>query len=518
MISILRLFFRCAFYQLANFCNECWSVNFAAVASTLLCLRGKLDSLLHDVTACAANNLSYVCLDDSAPNSSTHVDEDTKFVLDLVRGGVPVGIIQLFLPSHSKGAAGPCLRETSDDDITGMCKFVKAFAKDYASNTTNDWNSCSKDDYVCNAIYRAATSNNTQNFSCLLWQQKSIRNRMIEKMSLHDKVELTDKLKTSRNQALFLGTFSSKDCSKKCSDEWRPVCSVSALLLDILPKVPPNCPKTTNVPCNCSETSNTEIQTCQVFKNGTVSSLSAGSIDIKLPEKLVTKEVTVSVSQLLDGGKGKTVSMMISIMEKMVNVSTSTANVSMSGSVVVVKLPDNKMSVKLAKKGVPVSVNVALDGGNVSMTASRMNGSVSIMEKTVTMLTSKSDVSTSGNEMFIFKDKTKTVLSVNRQWVRMYTKGTDTTIYQNRNEVTIQKKGTFVSASINSSTIKVFTNKTNVTMSTKGLNLKVHTDTLPMAFSINEADLTINEDSTDVNWTCNISQQGKEFTCCVHIV
>ena len=405
-----------------------------------------------------------------------------------------------------------------------MCKFVKAFAEDYASNTINDWNSCSKEDYVCNAIYRAATSNNTQNFSCSLWQQKSIRKSITEKMSLNDKVELTDKLKTSRRQGLFLGMVSSKECSKKCSDEWRPVCSVSALLLDFLPKVSPNRSEPTTVPCNCSETSNTENQTCQVFKNGTVSSLSAGHLDIKLTEKLVTKGVTVSVSQLLDGGKGKTVSTMISIMEKMVNVSTSTANVSMSGSVVLVKLPDNKMSVKLAKKGVPVSVNVALDGGNVSMTASRMNGSVSIMEKTVTMLTSKSDVPTSGNEMFIFKDKTKTLLSVNRQWVRMYTKGTDTTIFQNRNEVTIQKKGTFVSASINSSTIEVFTSKTNVTMSTKGLNLKVHTDTLPMAFSINEADLkinkevTINKDSTDVNWTCNISQQGKEFTCCVHIV
>ena len=449
-----------------------------------------------------------------------------------MRGGVPVGIIQLFLPSDSKGAAGPCLRDTSlNPDITGMCKFVKAFAKVYASNPTNDWNSCSKEDYVCNAIYRAATSNNTQNFNCSLWQQKSIRNRMIEKMSLDDKVELTDKLKTSRNQALFLATFSSKDCSKTCSDEWRPVCSVSALLLDFLPKVPPNCPEpttvpcncleATNMPCNCSETSNTEIQTCQVFKNGTVSSLSAGSIDIKLPKKLVTKEVTVSVSQLLDGGKGKTVSTMF-IMEKMVNVSTSTANVSMSGSVVVVKLPDNKMSVKLGRKGVPVSVNVALDGGNVSMTASRMNGSVSIMEKRVTMLTSKSDVPTSGNEMFIFKDKTKTLLSVNRQWVRVYTKGTDTTIFPNRNEVTIQKKGTFVSASINSSTIKVYTSKTNVTMSTKGLNLKVLTDTLPMAFSINKVGIAINNHwsvtSTDVNWTCNISQQGKEFTCCVYLV
>ncbi|XP_062517654.1 uncharacterized protein LOC134192916 [Corticium candelabrum] len=353
-------------------------------------------------------------ISDSAPNSSTHVDDDTKFVLDLVRGGVPVGIIQLFLPSDSEGDAGPCLREKLDGDIAGTCKFVKAFAKDYASNTKNNWSSCSKEDYVCNAIYRAATSNNTQNFNCSLWQQKSIRNRMTEKMSLNDKVELTDKLKTSRHQGLFLGTVSSKECSKKCSDEWQPVCSVSALLLDFLPKVPPNCSEPTNVPCNCSETSNTEIQTCQVFKNGTVSSLSAGSIDIKLPEKLVTKEVTVSVSQLLDGGKGKTVRTM-SIMEKMVTVSTSTANVSMSGSVVVVKLPDNKMSVKLVRKGVPVRVNVALDEGNVSMTASRMNGSVSIMEKTVTMLTRKSDVPTSGNEVFIFKDKTKTLLSVNKQ-------------------------------------------------------------------------------------------------------
>ncbi|XP_062518018.1 uncharacterized protein LOC134193221 isoform X2 [Corticium candelabrum] len=171
------------------------------------------------------------------------VDDDTKFVLDLVRGGVPVGIIQLFLPSVSKGATGPCLRATSDSDINGMCKFVKAFAEDYASNPTNDWNSCSKEDYVCNAIYRAATSNNTQNFSCSLWQQKSIRNRIGEKMLLDDTVKITDKLKTSRRQGLFLGMASSKDCSKTCSARGRPVCSVSALLLDFLPKLPPNCPE-----------------------------------------------------------------------------------------------------------------------------------------------------------------------------------------------------------------------------------------------------------------------------------
>ena len=342
-----------------------------------------------------------------------------------MKGGVPVGIIQLFLPSDSKGATGHCLRENSDSDIAGMCNFVKAFAEDYASNPTNDWNSCSKEDYVCNAIYRAATSNNTQKFSCSVWEQEPIRKRISEKIYLNDKVELTEKMKTSRRQGLFLERVSSKECSKKCSDEWRPLCSVSALLLDFLPKVPPNCPNTTNMSRNSPETSNTENQTCQVFKNGTVSSLSAGHIDIELPKKLITKEVTVSVSQLLDGGNVKVSTM--SIMEKMVNVSTSTANVSMSGSV-----------------------------------------------------------------------------------------------------VTIQKKGTFVSASINSSTIKVFTNKTNVTMSTKGLNLTVLTDTLPIAFSINKTNVTINKNVTinngssvasiDANWTCTISQQGKEFTCCVYIV
>ena len=427
LISILRVVLSLRVLPTCKFCNECSkdSVNFVDVSSSLLCLRGKLDSLLHDVTTCAANNLSYVCLGGETPTLSSPVDDDTKFVLDWVRGGVPVGIIQLFLPSDSEGAAGPCLLENLDKDIDGMCEFVKAFAEGYASNPKNDWSSCSKDDYVCNAIYRAATSNNTQNFSCSLWQQKSIRKSISEKMSLNDKVELTDKLKTSRHQGLFLGMVGSNDCSKKCSDKWRPVCSVSALLLDFLPKVPPNCPKTTNMPrnCpelipsmprNCPETSNTESQTCQVFKNGTI-------IDIELPTKLVTKEVTVSVSQLLDEGNVKKVSTM-SIMEKMMNVSTSTANVSMSGSV-----------------------------------------------------------------------------------------------------VTIQKNGTYVSASINSSTIKVFTSKTNVTMSTKGLNLTVLTDTLPMAFSINKANVTINKTlsskaTTNVNWTCNISQQGKEFTCCVYIV